>query len=469
VLAQVKRLGGDSLLYALMNVGTKLIAFIMLPIFTRFLTVSEYGVLDFTEKIMAMLTFLVLFGTDSALSFYYFESKDDKQKLKYVTNTLIFRVFVVVLVFLIVLIFGKPLSNLLYDSDNYVNLLYLGTLLLLVDTVTTLVLSVLRFEFKTVKVVIYTFLKMLLFAVFSYAALIVLQKDPESIYTGRIIGSIIMLILTIGVTYQYSKGKYDVSVMKELLRYGAPLVPASLSFWLIANLNTFFLKEYQSFEEVGIFGASMKIAALITLVTSGIQMAWRPYSMSIKDKEDSPVLFAKIFIALLVIGSVGLLGIATIMPWLIGILGKEYAEAYKYVALISCASFLNFYYLIISVGLFFKKKTAYISYAIGIAAVVSVILNVIFIPSLSIWGVVISYLSSMVLVNVLIFIRSQKVYYVPVSVFKLLWIFGNLVLVILSIIYIQENGLPYLWLIASWLYFIICLSVIRIDKVLLSK
>jgi O-antigen/teichoic acid export membrane protein len=310
---------------------------------------------------------------------------------------------------------------------------------------------------------------MLLFAVFSYLALIYLQKDPESIYYGRVIGSIIMIVLTIGVTYRYSKGKFDIEVIKELLKYGAPLVPASLSFWLITNLNIYFLKEFMSFKEVGIYGAAMKIAALITLVTSGVQMAWRPYSMSIKDKEDSPKLFAKIFLALLVIGAVGLLGIATIMPWLIQILGKEYEEAYKYVALISCGSFLNFYYLIISVGLFFKKKTSYISIAISIAAGVSVVLNLVLIPYLGIWGAVASYLVTMIVVNILIFIQSQKVYFVPISNFKLSWIFVNLVVAILGIIYIQETAISSFWIIGAWAYFLINLLFIRIDKVLLSK
>jgi O-antigen/teichoic acid export membrane protein len=469
VLAQVKRLGGDSLLYALMNVGTKLIAFIMLPIFTRSLSTSEFGVLTYTENIMALLSFLVIFGSDSALSFYYFETKDNDERLKYVTNTLILRVFVVVIVFLVVFLFGEQISYFLYDSIKYVNLLYFGTALLLLDTVTTVVLSVLRFEFKTIKVVVFTFLKILLFAIFSYVALIYLGKNPESIYLGRIIGSVLMIFITLGITFQYSKGSFDSKIFVNLLKYGAPLVPASISFWVIANLNTYFLKEFLTFKDVGIYGAALRIAALITLITSGVQMAWRPYSMSIKDKEESPKLFAKIYIVLLIVGGIGLLGIATIMPWVITILGKKYVEAYKYVALISCSSFLNFYYLIISVGLFFKKKTSYISYAIGISAVISVVLNVILIPLLGIWGVVISYLLAMVIVNILIFTKSQEVYFVPVSIFKLLWIFINTVIALISIVYIQEINISFFWIIISWLYFIICLSVIRIDKVLLSK
>ncbi len=470
MLAQIKRLGGDSLLYALMNVGTKLIAFIMLPIYTRFLPdPAEYGVLDYVDRLSAMLTFLVIFGTDSALAYYYYDTKDEDKRIKYVQQVMSFRLAIVVICALVFILGGEWLSNLLLETPNAVHLLYIAAGILLFDTIAALVLTVMRYQFKTMKVVIFTVLKMFLVAVLSYALLATIMTSVEGILIGRIISGILIVILLLPNLRKFFSFNINKEILKEILKYAAPLVPASLAFWVIVNSNVIFLKEYTSFTEVGLYGTAVKFASLITLLTSGVQMAWRPYSMSIKDKQDSQVVFAKLYMAILLIGTLGVLLVATIMPWVIKLLDKNYWEAYKYVAPISAVTFLNFYYMIISVGIFFKKKTKYISIAFGIAAIVNVILNVILIPQLSIWGSVIAYLLSYVVAIVLIFFRSQKEYHVPVSFWKMSFIFINMLIAVAGIIYTQESQLSWIYILLAWGYFLITTILSRVDKDILGK
>ena len=200
-------------------------------------------------------------------------------------------------------------------------------------------------------------------------------------------------------------------------------MPASLAFWVIVNANVIFLKEFTSLREVGIYETAIKFATLITLLTSGVQMAWRPFSMSLKDKKDSPILFAKLYYGILLVGTIGVLFIATVMPWIFQILNDNYYEAYQYVAILSAVTFLNFFYMIISVGIFFSKQTKIISYAFGMAAVINIILNVVLIPLFSIWGSVAAYLLSYLVAITYIFFKSQKLYHVPVSFGKMSFLF----------------------------------------------
>ncbi|QOR66282.1 oligosaccharide flippase family protein [Cytobacillus suaedae] len=465
MLAQLKRLGGDSLLYALMNVGTKLIAFIMLPIYTHYLpNPAEYGVLDYLDRITAMLTFLVIFGTDSALAFYYFDTKDEAKRKRYVQNVMLFRLGIVAVCFLAILVGGHWLSNALLDNPNYAHFLYLSIGILLLDTVVALILTVLRYEFKTLKVVIYTVLKMLLVAVLSYAILRFFLTSVEGILIGRIISAVVVLLLISKYLFSYLRFSIDKQLLKEILKYAAPLVPASIAFWVIVNANVFFLKEFTSFTEVGIYGTAMKFAALITLLTSGVQMAWRPYSMSLKDKKGSEFIFAKLYIAILLVGTLGVLFVATVMPWVIKLLDQNYYEAYKYVAPIAAVTFLNFFYMIISVGIFFSKQTKYISIAFGIAALVNLGLNFVLIPLYSIWGTVAAYLLSYIIAIILIFFKSQKAYFVPVSFFKMAFLFSNMLLAVFAIIYVQESGLSAVYILAAWAYFIVMAIASRVDR-----
>ncbi|WML46860.1 oligosaccharide flippase family protein [Neobacillus sp. PS3-34] len=464
MLAQLKRLGADSLLYAFMNVGTKLIAFIMLPIYTHFLSPEKYGVLGIIDNWTSMLTFLIIFGTDSALSFYYFDTKDEEKRLAYVRNVMYFRLFVVAILALMVLVAGPWISKVLLDDPRNVSLLWISIATLFVDTVTVVVLMVMRFDFKSKKVVIYTVAKMLLMAVFSYVFLKYFIKTAEGILLGRFVGFAIIFVLLFLSSMKYLKPKIDMAMMKEILKYAAPLVPASLAFWVIANSSVFFLDAFHSKHEVGIYTAATRLATIITLLTSGVQMAWRPYSMTLKDKKDSPLLFSKIYLALLLLGIFGIMAIATVMPFIIGILGAKYHHAYQYVALVSAATFLNFYYMIISVGLFFTKKTTVISVTFGIVAVVNTVLNLVLIPPFAIWGAVASYLIAYMTAVIFIFRRSQQVYYVPVSFGKMAFLFVSMILAVIGIIFVQENGLSWVWIVAAWIVVLLTVGISRIDK-----
>ncbi|MGG3887941.1 lipopolysaccharide biosynthesis protein [Metabacillus fastidiosus] len=464
MLQNLKRLGGDSLLYALMNVGTKMIAFIMFPIYTYLLTLDEYAPVEIIDRWTSMLTFLVILGTDSALAFYYFEKKDKEERRSYIRNVMSIRLFMVLCLLLVTVIIGPFFADSLLKSEHGLYLLYLSIAILFFDTIAALVLTVLRYEFQTLKVVIITVLKMLLVAILSYLFLKFFARSVEGILYGRIISGILIVLLLAKPLAKFISFKFDRNILNDLLKYGLPLVPASLAFWVILNSSTFFLGYMKTSAEVSLYGSAAKFATLITLVTSGIQMAWRPYSMSLKDKPNNKETFSKVYLIILLMGTTGVLIVATIMPYVILLLEASYRSSYQYVALLSAATFLNFYYLIISVGIFFMKKTKIISYAFAGAAVINVILNIILIPSYSIWGVVASYLISYLAAIIYIFVKSQKLYYIPVSLWKMSALFFVMLVGTIGIVYVQEHALSPLYIVLAWVIYVATVGITRVDK-----
>jgi O-antigen/teichoic acid export membrane protein len=425
--------------------------------------------LDYIDRLVSMLTFLVIFGTDSALAYYYFEYKDKETREKYVRSVMTFRLFIVVLLFLVFFLGGDWLSTLLLDSKGYSYLFYIAFGTLFLDTIITLILTILRYEFKTKKVVITTLMKMLLFSILSIVFLIYIWTSVEGVLIARLLSVVLIIIVLIKPAMTYVRPIFDWEILKKILIYATPLVPASLAFWVIMNANIFFLKEFSSFTESGIYGTAIKFATFITLLTSGVQLAWRPFSMSLKDKETSPKLFATLYASILIIGSVGVLLLATIMPMVILVLAEPYHIAYPYVAPIAIATFINFFYMIVSTGIFYSKQTKHISIAFGIAAIVCIILSVIFIPLYGIWGAVISYVTSYCVALFLVFRKSQKLYYVPFSGFKMAWTILCLIVATASIVYIQVKDLNG-WLIAGvWIGFIILVLLVRMDKYFVKR
>jgi O-antigen/teichoic acid export membrane protein len=467
LLEQLKRLGGDSLLYALMNVGTKLIAFFMLPIYTYYLGPKEMGVFENIDAVTSMLTFVIIFGTDNALAYYFFNTKDETEKNKYVKNVLTFRLYIALCFLAIFIIFSNELSQIILGVSGYYHLFYFSGVILVLESVITVILTVYRFQFKSTRVVILTVGKLGLVALLSYLFFKFLHLKVDSIYLSRLVSAVIIIVTILVPIFRFLNFKIDFEVLKKLLIYGAPLVPASIAFWVISFSNRFFLTQFESLESAGIYGVAVKFATMISLLTSSVQMAWRPYSLSIKDRPDAKKIYSNIFYIILVVGIFGLLGIATITPFILDMLIPDpaYKEAGKYIAMLSLGSFLSFYYLIISVGLFLEKKTPSIAIYVGLSAVISLILNIALIPYFSIWGAVTALIISYIFVNVMIFIKSQKVYYIPVSPLKLVSLFLSGGLSILSIVYIYEySTLDKFFVVIPWIFMIVVTFITGIWK-----
>lgn len=462
MFSQLKRLGADSLLYAFMNVGTKIIAFVLFPIYTYYIPdPTDMGVLELVDRTVAMITFIVIFGTDSALAYYYYEYEDKKKRLAYIRTVMTFRISMVVLMVLIAISAQDLVTDFLHGQAH---LLYIALGTLFLDTILALVLTILRYEFKTKRVVVTTIAKMFLIAVLSVAALAFVWTSIEGILIARLISSAIIIIVLLGTARRYIVPYFNKEIIKEILIYATPLVPASIAFWVILNANVFILEFQASTYDVGIYTTAIKFATFITLITSGVQMAWRPFSMSIKKKDNSPQLFSAIYGIILMAGAFGVLLLATIMPWVITILSDKYHAAYPYVAPIAIATFLNFYYLIVSVGIYFTKQTKHISIAFGVASVISIGLSLLLIPVISLWGAVISYIISYVVALVLIFVKSQKLYYVPFSGLKMAWAIGWLIIATFGIVTIQINELNPWYIAGIWFIYILLLIVVRFDR-----
>lgn len=455
----LKRLGGDSLLYAAMNMGTKLIAFLMLPVFSYYLSLEEYGMLDYMDRITSMMIFLIIFGTDSAFSFYYYDAKKTEEKLEYTRVVLWFRLLVASLLLAIAFLFGSILSNWIFHDSSYASLFYISFGVLWLDSVVSFILVVLRFQFKVKKVVFFTILKMLLVAVLSYLFLVLFDQTPEMVLLGRLIGICLVIIILGKEIFPLLKFNRNWDKWKQVLKYGAPLVPASLSFWLIANSNVFFLERFTDFETVGVYGTAVKFAMMITLVTTGIQMAWRPFAMNMKDDAKAPELFSHVYLLLMAVGGIGLVLLAILSPYIVLLLDESYQVASPYIAPLAISSFLNFYYLIISTGLLIKKKTKVITYAFMAAAVISVILNIFLIPPFKLWGAIISYVVSYLISTVWIYIASQKEFYVPTSSSKLLAIGISSFLALFLIVYYQVADLPFYYEGITLLMFLLVLHL----------
>ncbi len=466
MLSQIKRFVGDSLIYALMSLSTKIIAFFMMPFYSRYLTEQEYGALFVIDSTLSIISFLVIFGTDSALAYYYIEEKDLRKKEHIVQNVMAFRLLVAAGITFCFIVFGYQIARGIGVS-NFTDALQISMLTLILDTVNVLVLTILRYDLKSVKVALLTVAKMSFIALFAILFIMLWDQSLNSLMYARLLSVALVGVFAIKESVRFLRLRFDKDTWKEILKYAAPLVPASLAFWVIGSSNRYIIQFFEG-EQIGQiinahFGAAFSFSAVISLFTYGIQMAWRPYSMKIKDRDDAKELFAKVYMAILAVGLLAVLAVTTISPWLMLLMDQAFWGDYVYVGFLTFANFLNFYYLIVTVGMFIKKKTRKVSIAFIIASLLYIIMNIFLYPILGVWGIVLSNNLTYLFVVFYLYSYSQSIYHIPASAGKMLFLILQAAIAVGAINYVQEKDFSWLFIVGAWLYFLVSLLIIRND------
>jgi O-antigen/teichoic acid export membrane protein len=244
-----------------------------------------------------------------------------------------------------------------------------------------------------------------------------------------------------------------------LIRYGAPLLPTLLAFWVMTSVSRPILYHMDSQLSADIYETCIRIASIIVLITSPFQLAWRPFSMSIKEREDAPQLFGLVGRALLVVGTLAVMILAFFMKplyhlYIIGRDDQSLSSGYIYVWALSLGTLFNVLHNVFGVGLLIKKKTQVISYGFMIAAAIYLIGNLILVPVFSIWGTVIMTVVAYLFVIVWVYWKNQKEYPIDFRFRSILIYLAVFFISMTGVTWVQLNEMEY-----AWLYYVLAFVV----------
>lgn len=444
----IKRLFSDSMAFAVATFGNKLIAALLAPVFLRHLTgegqLADWGL---TNTYTLILTYISMLGTDMAMAFYFYDAKTEQDRKAYFFNAVLLSSGICTLFVLVTVVFGGSLSHVLYKSafDNH-QVLALATTATLGAVIIQHILGYARYNRQ-----------IWLFNTFSMAYVIgsslfsvyfVLQgKGVVGIFYGQLIGQVtIALVLLVLFRKEFS---YQISLphLKQLIAYGAPLLPTLLSFWAITSISRPIIIYMSSLHNADIYEATIRVATFIVLLTAPFHLAWRPFSMSIKDREDAPQIFGLVARLLLVVGTLAVMGMTFFVDPLFQLfVGRpNLSSGYVYVWLLSLGTLFNVLHTVFGVGLLIKKQTQKISKAFVLAAVIYVAGCLILVPRFHIWGAAVMTLVVYMVVTLLVYKQSQRVYPVPFRFGAIAGYMGIYIACMIGITVVQLEELAHAW------------------------
>ena len=406
------RLVKQSSIYGIGAVVTPLIGFIMLPLYTRALTPEDYGVLAITTVLQAILSITFTLGMNAGLARIYFSYDLKAERQAVIVSSIIFSG--VVLTAIVGVLWGgtAQVSALMLDvpqGELFVKFVLLASAL---NAGVKILLSALRAEERALLYTGITIGRFLLTLTGNILFVIVFQRKVRGVLEAGLISHAISYIVLLGAVLRGKKLVFSFRKISEILAFGLPLLPAALAAWALNMSNRYFLKHYATVEDVGLFSLGYKMASILNiLITQPFRMAWGPYMYSVAKKPNAKEIYKRVLVYFVFVAVWCGLGLSVCAEEaLILLTTPEYYPAAFVVPLLVVGAILRAIDGILVAGIHLTNKTHYASLSFIITAGFSLVFNYVGISYWGMFGAALATMASHIILNVLYFTISQKLY-----------------------------------------------------------
>ncbi len=439
---QLKRLSKDTFFYGLGNAINRFINFLLFPIYTRLLTTEDFGAQDLIFTAINIINHFLVLGLDSATARHYYDADAPKEKNTILSTWLWFEMFVSIPVTILLTINAQAFCQLIFKNPSLAPYFQLGVIsfpFILISSVTMLTL---RLTFKSKQFAIVSFVGVLANALTAIYFVVLLGLGIKGVFYAYIAANIFRAIFGLALTYQNFHFAFSSSWLKPMLSFGIPLVPASLSIWVLNYANRYFLINYGGLNAIGLMGVANRITNIITFAITAFQMGWGPFAYSlIKDEKLAKMTYAKVLTIFLVLLLSSTAGISVLAREIIAVLATSKYEASKVaIPFLSISSVAWGAFYIVCIGYGIAKKSYHTTIAVALAALFTLLANILFIPKWGILGASIATLLGNLIALIYAYLASQHYFKVNYEYKRL----GMLVLLTIAAIALG------IWADATW-------------------
>jgi O-antigen/teichoic acid export membrane protein len=411
VSGYLRRLATTGAAYTAASILSKVIAVALLPLYTRYLTPADYGAAEVMFAAVVSASIVVRLGLIEALLRFYYQ--DDEDPARVVSSAFAALFWFATIGALVALPFAKPISEALLDRPA-AGLARLSIGGLWVLTMFEFMLTTFRLEERARAFFVTTILNVLV----TIGVTVVLVVGAGAGARGLLLGSYATGgAFVVGLIFSQRRRlslRFDRALLRRLLRFGLPTMPAEASLYLLNFADRIIIVRSAGLAEAGLYSLAVKFAQAINVLVRGFQLAWPPLAYSIRDDGEARRVYATI-VTLFVTGcAFAVTGMWLFSRWIVRALAApEFFGSYKAIGLISTAVTLYALYLVLVVILGRTGRTEFNFPATLAALVVNVALNLALVPPLGIVGAALALVASYLVVLVLMYGFTQRLFPVP--------------------------------------------------------
>lgn len=401
---RTKKFLKDFGVYAVGNLGSKIITTLMLPLYTYFVEKpSDYGYFDLCLQICLLMTPVITLQLRDGAFRFLLETKDSEKRtqiISFVYRTIFFTI-VLTVTSIIMLSFFVTLKH-----------MWLIIMLMVAIAIDEIVAQISRGLGKNT-----VFVSMGLICAFSTGILSLfllawLHLGVIGIFLSTIIARFLSTIygeLKTRTLRDFFSLKNDIKqIGKDLIKYCLPLIPVTFCNFIPPISDRMFLMYFWDLKQAGIYGIAVRLSGIIHNLAIIFYQTWQENAIQQYNSSDRDIFFSKVFngyIFVLVLVLIGSAFTIKICSWIIG---PNYQNGLQYLYLLgismTLAAISNYFYLPYQCA----KDTKSVIPSVVILASTNVLMNFILVPKFGIYGVVFTAILSYTFTTIYLWKDTKK-------------------------------------------------------------
>lgn len=433
----------NTAVFAIGNIATKLITFILVPIYTHILTTQEYGVVDLISTIsMVLAPVLILNISESVMRFSLDKDANHNQIM---SSGLLILISAAVLGMLII-----PIVKLFDNLGEYSYYLYFYTI---ASASSQLFLCYLRGKERLSQYTLGNIINTFSVAILNIIFLVVLKKGIAGYLMAYIISNIITAAYAflVGNVFEVIKNfKINKKLTSEMLKYSLVLVPNVFMWWIMNSADRIVITTVVGAAANGIFAIAYKIPSLISTVAGIFNQAWSYSAIREDESDDKESYTNNVYRGFFMVVSIAALGMMMILkPFMHFYVNEAYYSAWKYTPYLIIGFVFQTLGTFLSTPYTVNKDSKGFLFSATFGAVVNIALNFLLVFKWGITGVAIATCASYIAVFFYRVIDTKK--YIKMDIFNKRYLFIMAILFMQAVTVYSESIFSYILLVVFFL------------------
>ncbi len=432
----LRRLATTGAAYTAASIVSKLIAVALLPLYTRYLTTADYGAAEVMFAAVVSASIVVRLGTIEALLRFYYKDGEDPRRVVATSFAALF--WVSTAAALIALPFADQISEaLLRESAPDLARISIGGLWVL--TMFEFLLTLFRLEERARAYFVTTMLSVVAAIGLTVVLVVGQGEGARGLLLGSYASGAAFVVGLIWVQRRRLSLWVDRALLRRLMRFGLPTMPAELSLYLLNFVDRIVIVRYAGLAEAGLYSLAAKFAQGVNVLVRGFQLAWPPLAYSIREDGEARRVYAAVVTWFVAVCAFVVAGLWLFSRWIVRALAApQFFHAYEAIGLIATGVTLYALYMVLLVILGRTGRTELNLPATIAALAVNVALNIALVPPLGIVGAGLALVASYLVVVGLMYGFTQRLFPVPYEWGRL----GRLVAVSAAVVAAGELLMP---------------------------
>jgi O-antigen/teichoic acid export membrane protein len=395
--------------FGLSNVMTKIIGFLLIPIYTQYLAPNDYGIVELCGALSAFVIIFMRLGVPGAVNRFYFDYKNEPEKLNdYVTTIHHLLVFSSIILGLLVGIVMYVFSDTILSGILFFPFIILTIINAGFSANSDLQKRLLQSKEKSAYMARLNISLALVGIGLALLFVVVFKMGALGLMLSQSITTFLFFIQSQYYLHNYLKGRFNLPMMRESLKYGIGLLPHHLFAVLAPLMSKGILNSKESLAALGIFALAIRFTQPLDILYNIFTMSFGPIYFSLrKDKEDQKI---KNVYSLVWYISLGVFMItASILPSIIPIITPERYHQSAFLIPILAIGFLGqVLYSLFLIENYYDKNTRSVSLVTGTGLAINLIVTWLTVDKLGVYSVAWASASGFVAWAVMGYFFSKK-------------------------------------------------------------